>query len=46
VRAAGNGTAVRIGPGVNNVMFHDNQLNGNGIVNESARGVSLANNQP
>jgi hypothetical protein len=46
LRATGNGTAVRIGPGVNNVMFHNNQLNGNRIVNESERGVSLANNQP
>ena len=46
LRAAGNGTAVRIGPGVNNVMLHNNQLNGNRIVNESERGVSLANNQP
>ena len=46
LRATGNGTAVRIGPGVNNVMLHNNQLNGNRIVNESERGVSLANNQP
>lgn len=46
VRPKRSGTAVRIGPGVDIVMVHNNQLNGNRIVNESGWGVSLANNQP
>jgi len=44
VPAGSQGTAVQIGPGVNHVMVHNNQLNGNRIINESKRGASLANN--
>jgi hypothetical protein len=39
-------TAVRIGPGVDNVMVHGNQLRGNRIVNEAGTRALVANNQP
>jgi hypothetical protein len=38
--------AVYIGPGVDRVMVHNNQLNGNSIINGGGPHVSLANNQP
>jgi len=46
VVAAANVKAVYIGPGVDRVMVHNNQLNGNSIINGGGPHVSLANNQP
>lgn len=43
---ANNGAiAVRIGPGVDSVMVHGNQLAGNKIVNETGQRALLSNNQ-
>ena len=38
--------AVRIGPGVDNVMLHGNQLRGNRIVNEAGPHALVTDNQP
>jgi hypothetical protein len=38
--------AVRIGPGVDNVMLHGNQLRGNRIVNEAGPRALVTDNQP
>ena len=46
VVAKGKGKAVYIGSGVDSVMVHDNQLNGNAIINDGGSQVSLADNQP
>jgi hypothetical protein len=44
--AQSNVTAVRIGPGVNNVLAHGNQLRGHKIVNEAGDRALLTDNQP
>jgi hypothetical protein len=38
--------AVRIGPSVDNVMLHGNQLRGNRIVNEAGPRALVTDNQP
>jgi hypothetical protein len=38
--------ALRIGPAAENVIVHDNQLNGNRLVNDGGSRVALSNNQP
>ena len=46
VTAKNGGIAVHIGPEVDSVMVHGNQLTGNKIVNEAGERALFPNNQP